>query len=400
MKPKYSLQGKATAQFYQSECLKIVRALAPNSIDAIITDPPYGLSEGFDLVQLLKDYSKGKDYKPSNPGFKGNIWDGSVPGPETLSEFYRVLKPGGFLAAFGAKNTTDLLKLGMRVAGFQPFDELMWIHCQGTTKKKAVQYEGRDMRIDLAPKYEPIVLVRKPISEKNFTENLATHRTGLTNAKTVLDNGYAGDIVIDGTEASLNAVRKLTGVAFCPVLTNECLERSLNYAKPGAKENRLWLDGCGLSEWSKVGSQTTSIVNQDPVAEKNFHPTKKPIALMAHLVKLLTLEGATILDPFCGSGPTAIASNLNNRNFIGIDMNGDYLKLAEHRTRLARERFKNPQDFDFDYFLRFVSSDIMNRLETNLLNEILQGVSTTESHRKYRLLFDSKLRLKEHKKVA
>ncbi len=64
---------------------------------------------------------------------------------------------------------------------------------------------------------------------------------------------------------------------------------------------------------------------------KNNHPTVKPIALMEYLVKLVSKEGATILDPFLGSGTTGIAAKNTNRNFIGIELDKDYFEIAKKR---------------------------------------------------------------------
>ncbi len=70
---------------------------------------------------------------------------------------------------------------------------------------------------------------------------------------------------------------------------------------------------------------------KDNTYSKNSHPTVKPIALMEYLVKLISREGATVLDPFMGSGSTGIACRNLNRNFIGIEKEAEYIKIAEAR---------------------------------------------------------------------
>ncbi|MBM3229945.1 site-specific DNA-methyltransferase [Candidatus Parvarchaeota archaeon] len=64
---------------------------------------------------------------------------------------------------------------------------------------------------------------------------------------------------------------------------------------------------------------------------KNFHPTVKPVKICTYLIKLATMEGATILDPFMGSGTTGIAAWLTNRDFVGIELNEEYHKIAKAR---------------------------------------------------------------------
>ena len=64
---------------------------------------------------------------------------------------------------------------------------------------------------------------------------------------------------------------------------------------------------------------------------KNNHPTVKPIALMEYLVKLVSREGATVLDPFMGSGTTGVACKNLNRDFIGIELDPEYYEIAKKR---------------------------------------------------------------------
>ena len=66
---------------------------------------------------------------------------------------------------------------------------------------------------------------------------------------------------------------------------------------------------------------------------KNIHPTVKPIQLMSYLITLATREGDTVLDPFIGSGTTAIAARILSRHFIGIEKEPEYHKIAEGRLR-------------------------------------------------------------------
>jgi site-specific DNA-methyltransferase (adenine-specific) len=73
---------------------------------------------------------------------------------------------------------------------------------------------------------------------------------------------------------------------------------------------------------------------------KNFHPTVKPIALMEYLVKLVSREGAIVLDPFTGSGSTGIACKKLNRQFIGIEREADYVKIANARINASPDKIR------------------------------------------------------------
>jgi len=97
-------------------------------------------------------------------------------------------------------------------------------------------------------------------------------------------------------------------------------------------------------EIDKMGEEKCSMKtgsgNDRNVAYKNNHPTVKPIILMQYLIKLISREGAIILDPFLGSGTTAIACLKTNRQFIGIEKESDYVKIAQARIKPYLEQEK------------------------------------------------------------
>jgi len=87
-------------------------------------------------------------------------------------------------------------------------------------------------------------------------------------------------------------------------------------------------------------SMKTGSGNERNVAYKNNHPTVKPIKLMEYLIKLVSKEGAVVLDPFLGSGTTAIASLKLNRKFIGIEKEEEYIKICEARIKGWEDKLK------------------------------------------------------------
>ncbi len=112
---------------HQGECLDVLKTLPDNSVDSVVTDPPYGLSnhDAGDVREALRCWLDGKPYTPKGSGFMGKEWDAFVPGPEVWSECLRVLKPGGHLLVFAGTRTQDLMGIAVRLAGFDARDTVI-----------------------------------------------------------------------------------------------------------------------------------------------------------------------------------------------------------------------------------------------------------------------------------
>ena len=110
-------------------------------------------------------------------------------------------------------------------------------------------------------------------------------------------------------------------------------ERNLGCEEMEEKEKRYRATANGTGETSKNMERFTSVM-------KNNHPTVKPIKLMEYLIKLVSKECATVLDPFLGSGTTGIACAKLNRKFIGIEKEEEYIKIAEARIKPFKEQTK------------------------------------------------------------
>lgn len=112
-----------------------------NSIDAVVTDPPYGLSNvnPQNMITALTAWVTGDDtHVPNSRGFMGNEWDSFVPPPAVWKECYRVLKPGGHMVVFAGSRTQDIMGLSIRLAGFEIRDQLAWIYGSGFPKSMDV----------------------------------------------------------------------------------------------------------------------------------------------------------------------------------------------------------------------------------------------------------------------
>ena len=178
-------------RLYHGDNLEALRLLADNSVDSVVTDPPYGLGKEPDPYELMRQWHKTGHYKHTGKrGFMGNTWDAFVPQPELWKEVYRVLKPGGHLLSFFGTRTYDIGTLAIRLAGFEIRDQLAWIYGSGFPKSlnvgkaiEATQPVGNSHRrflgwgTALKPAQEPIVLARKPL-EGTVAKNVLSHGTG------------------------------------------------------------------------------------------------------------------------------------------------------------------------------------------------------------------------------
>lgn len=178
---------------HHGDCLAILRMLPDNSVDSIVTDPPYGLSKEPDMAEVLRHWLAGDDYQHTGSGFMGKSWDSFVPGPSVWRECLRVLKPGGHLLAFFGARTQDLGTLAIRLAGFEIRDSIAWMYGSGFPKNMdinkqidkmaGVELADKDWRgwgTALKPAHEPIAMARKPF-KGSVTANVLAHGAGALN---------------------------------------------------------------------------------------------------------------------------------------------------------------------------------------------------------------------------
>ena len=116
--------------------LELLRGLPDNSVDAVVTDPPYGLGRHPDAVAMLRDWLDTGYHEVTGAGFMGRAWDAFVPQPVLWREVARVLKPGGHLVAFFGTRTYDVGTLAIRLAGLEVRDALAWVYGSGFPKSQ------------------------------------------------------------------------------------------------------------------------------------------------------------------------------------------------------------------------------------------------------------------------
>ena len=124
------------------DCLTVLRELPDNSVDSVVTDPPYGLSntKPAQVADVLAAWVTGdtEAVPAKKGGFMGKDWDCFVPPPAVWAECLRVLKPGGHMAVFAGARTQDLMGLSIRLAGFEIRDTLGWVYGSGFPKSMDV----------------------------------------------------------------------------------------------------------------------------------------------------------------------------------------------------------------------------------------------------------------------
>ncbi|WP_051514839.1 DNA-methyltransferase [Brucella rhizosphaerae] len=172
------------ATLYQADCRDVLRSLADNSIDSIVTDPPYA------LVSIVKRFGKpgsapakgNEAYQRASAGFMGKSWDtGEVAFSEEFwRECLRVLKPGGHVVAFSGTRTYHRMAVAIEDAGFEIRDQLGWIYGSGFPKSHNQHDEWEGWGTALKPAWEPIALARKPL-DGTVAANLAKWGVGALN---------------------------------------------------------------------------------------------------------------------------------------------------------------------------------------------------------------------------
>lgn len=292
------------AKVIHGDCIEVMQQMEENSIDAIVTDPPYGL------------------------GFMGKKWDELPPGREWAEECLRVLKPGGHILAFGGTRTWHRLAVAVEDAGFEIRDSIAWLYASGFPKAQT----------SLKPAFEPIIMGRKPF-KGSLTANLAAHGTGPLNINESRLGGVGGrwptNIAFDESQAS--ELDKQSGMSPSNARKSKGIQTGDPFAgfrgKAAGVEGKdvqppRHDDAGGASRFFYVAKAPKS---ERPSVDNVAHPTVKPLTLMRHLVRLVTPEGGVVLDPFAGSGTTLEAATLEGFQSIGIEAEADYLPLIHKR---------------------------------------------------------------------
>lgn len=335
----------------------MLRRAPDDSVDAVVTDPPYGLK------------------------FMGKKWDYTVPSVETFAEIHRVLKDGGRMLCFAGTRTMHRMWVNIEDAGFTIEDTVHWMYGSGFPKHAS----------KLKPACEPICVARKgDTSDLNIdacrveylssADRVSATPQGRVTSKSSeaigaqpdagrvlerveferpeLNGRWPANVVLDEEAAAVLDEQAPNKGASAPVRGDEPsavhknaysqrkripgtfygdsggASRFFYCAKAARSEREAGLnDAPKQSGGSNAKGFTEDVARgQDrnrPVG--NHHPTVKPVALMRWLVRLVSQPGDVVLDPFFGSGTTGIAATLEGRDFIGIDIDPVYVEMGRRR---------------------------------------------------------------------
>ena len=398
-------------KLYWGDCRKVMKKFSENSVDTIITDPPYEL--GF----------MGKKWDSSGIAFQTKIW----------KEALRVAKPGAFLLAFGGTRTHHRLMCAIEDAGWKIRDCMMWVYGSGFPKShnisKAIdKTKGKYIEGDespnsrsrvkgdnknynhskkimlsnpqtlealewdgwgtaLKPAYEPIIIAMKPI-DGTFANNALTHGVAglnidrcriITKEKLTRKLGKSTESDSGWKSSNRSEIAGKDGGRWpANVILDEEAGRVLN-SQSGILKSGFLSKGhpYGLGNGQNVYGKLTGHTQTDTYGDEggasrffycakasksergknNKHPTVKPIELMKYLCRLTkTPKGGTVLDPFVGSGTTILASIRTGRKWIGIERDKGYCKIALkrikhliHKRKRKKEEKKSLQKLKKEY---------------------------------------------------
>jgi site-specific DNA-methyltransferase (adenine-specific) len=361
-----------TVRVEHADCREAIKALADASVDACVTDPPYGL--GF----MGRDWDTFKATHKTASNNKADGWKwGGAPGAvskrfyeggaayqswclEWASEVLRALKPGAHLIAFSGTRTYHRMACAIEDAGFEIRDQIGWLYGSGFPKSHNA---GNGWGTALKPAWEPICLARKPLTG-TVAANVQEHGTGALNidgcrvagqvhsASGALQ-GYGGsssglyergngrgelregrwpaNVIHDGTDEVLKA--------FEAYGESKSTDQPRNNSTGDTEQWRMRRQDFTTHGFSDTGTAARFFYSAKADAEDRLgskHPTVKPVDLMAYLCRLVTPPGGLVLDPFAGSGTTGMACLREGFRCILIEREAEY--VADIHRRLAHVR--------------------------------------------------------------
>ena len=306
-----------------------LKEIEDNSIDALITDPPYGIS------------------------YQNNYWDKDLPLKEIWENSFRTLKYGGFGLVFSSVRLMHRLMVDLEDSGFIIKDVLFWSYLNGMPKSRnvglsidkelgvesqkigeykyvqgykekkdykatkkdklspaselGIKYDGAGLGIK--PAYEPIILIQKPLKKGlNVSQNIIKYGTGALNFENTR-------IPYQDGEGKVGHNPHPKGRIPSNIIRTETQDDGYDkfFVVPKVRQKK---------------------------DDFNSHPTLKPVELMHHLIKLITFENQLILDPFMGSGSTGVGALELERDFIGYELDKEYFEIAKKRVENMKKNLE------------------------------------------------------------
>jgi len=284
--------------------------LEDNSIDCVITDPPYFIDK-LDNTWSASEVNNGVKNSHIKHLPKGMKFDKSQ--VKNLYDYYlelskllfKKMKPGAYFLSFSSPRLYHAIAMSCEIAGFEIRDMINWTYTQSMPKGMSVSHIIKKMDISEIEKdklieeykdyktpqirscFEPICVAMKPLGGLTFIKNELQFKTGL------LDFSQKVGINNDRVPSNIITTEEY----------NETYDKNFLVSKPSKSEK----------------------------GEHNTHITVKPVSLIEHLIKLFSKKGALIVDPFLGSGTTAVACKNTGRKCFGTELNIEYYNICLKR---------------------------------------------------------------------
>lgn len=309
--PVNSTEDSAGTVFL-GDCMELTPDLTDNSLDAVITDPPYfldGMEDDWKTDMTSRKTTKKQTVSSLKAGMRFDKNQG-INFQRYMHRYAELvlpkIKPGGWCIAFSAPRLYHRLAVGIEDAGYEIRDMWEWLYTQNQMKAMGmmnalhkdtqITEDEREQLLRELPSwktpqvkscFEPIVLAQKP-REGTFYHNWKKYHIGLINVKT--------DV---GSEGGMSTSNVMTDEAIC-----EIIDKAFLVSKPTKKEK---------------GTTT--------------HLSVKPLSLMQHIISATVPKNGLVLDPFNGSGTTGIATVQAGRRFIGFEKHREYYEQSLERNR-------------------------------------------------------------------
>jgi len=295
-----------------ADCMIELNKLEDNSIDCVITDPPYfidKLDNNWSSTEVNSDVKnshithlpKGMKFDKSQVK---NLYDYYL---ELSKLLFKKMKPGAYFLSFSSPRLYHAIAMSCEIAGFEIRDMINWTYTQSMPKGMSVSHIIEKMKISEEEKnklideykdyktpqirscFEPICVAMKPIGKFTFIQNELIFKTGL------LDFSQKVGIGNDRVPANIITTEEY----------NESYDKNFLVSKPSKSEK----------------------------GEYNTHITVKPLSLIEHLIKLFSKKGSLVVDPFLGSGTTALACKNTERKCFGTELNSEYYNICLNRCK-------------------------------------------------------------------
>ena len=381
------------------DCAEALKTLDDCSIDAVVSDPPYGLGTREPTGPEIDQYLAGANLDTGGD-FMGKEWE--IPPVRVWLECLRVLKPGGILMAFAGTRTWDIMWAGINAAGFAEHEGLkakfgqsmlQWIHGQGFPKSLNISAAIDKMFRGINVPAGKLSLLQERLGgafdervrEDSFDDSLADHLSAVSSGfDTFTDESWVKvkaafgvsdeeEMEFEKTLLARNKGAKGKQAPSTPAEETEEEDASdeapkaaaptktllakkwagwgtalkpswepvLVFYKPGAEPRPIheMLDA-SFFYTAKVSKSEATLNGQIT----NSHPTRKPLALMRWCCRLAADKGALVLDPYCGSGTTCVAAIEEHQDYIGIERDLNFHDTSTKRTAIVRSKVGEERD--------------------------------------------------------